>query len=238
MDDIQKAADRFGWLGAVEGQSVVSDKLDGEPREHGWGRESRGHGRKLFMVPTAGILLALVQGTQEPVGDNETAQDAVKPQYATPLPPQNAALTNRVPQNATPAQDPPLAPNVKPASRATQPRPKQQRLAKAPQTELAQPTSASLGDLDPELVRLYVRRNLAQVRYCYEKQRLVEPLLAGTVEARFLITPEGTVASSTATGLDDEVASCVAGVLKNIEFPRSGGNVQVKYPFRFVLGDP
>jgi len=36
-------------------------------------------------------------------------------------------------------------------------------------------------------------------------------------------------------GVDGEVASCVADVIKNIEFPKpkGGGGVQVNYPFTF-----
>ena len=54
--------------------------------------------------------------------------------------------------------------------------------------------------------------------------------------AQFFISPTGTVTTSTASGLDGAVASCVAGVIKNIEFPKpkGGGGVQVKsYPFEF-----
>jgi len=38
-----------------------------------------------------------------------------------------------------------------------------------------------------------------------------------------------------ASGVDPDVASCVAGVIKKIEFPKpkGGGNVQVNYPFVF-----
>lgn len=57
------------------------------------------------------------------------------------------------------------------------------------------------------------------------------------MNAQFFITSQGTVASSVATGLDPELASCVAGVIKDVEFPRSGVGVQVTYPFHFVPSD-
>jgi hypothetical protein len=43
------------------------------------------------------------------------------------------------------------------------------------------------------------------------------------------------VATSNASGVDPEVSSCVAGVIKSIEFPKpkGGGGVQVNYPFTF-----
>ena len=55
------------------------------------------------------------------------------------------------------------------------------------------------------------------------------------VQSQFFITPNGNVGASTGTGLDNEVANCVAEVIKNIEFPKpkGGGGVQVNYPFIF-----
>jgi hypothetical protein len=55
------------------------------------------------------------------------------------------------------------------------------------------------------------------------------------VSTQFFIDPHGKVASSAANGVQPEVASCVANVIKNIEFPKpkGGGGVQVNYPFTF-----
>jgi len=93
----------------------------------------------------------------------------------------------------------------------------------------------SLNYLDQSIIRYYVHQSYAQIKYCYEKVLIAKPTLVGTVQARFLITPDGTVAESTASGVDGEVASCVAGVIKQIAFPRSGGPIQIRsYPFRFV----
>jgi hypothetical protein len=76
--------------------------------------------------------------------------------------------------------------------------------------------------------------------YCYEKQLLVNGNLAGTVSTQFFISPEGTVARADASGVDPEVAGCVAGVIKDIEFPkpRGGGGVQVNYPLTLQLVAP
>lgn len=93
------------------------------------------------------------------------------------------------------------------------------------------------GELDREIVRRYIARYRDPIRYCYEQQRMTRPTLAGTVKARFFIAPQGRVVSSAASGLDDQVASCVAGVIKDIEFPSSGTGVQVVYPFHFVPND-
>jgi len=107
------------------------------------------------------------------------------------------------------------------------------RTAAVPSVSIGQPSST--GDLDKAIIRRYIKRNLQKIQYCYEKQLLAKPTLSGTVASQFFITPNGTVASSTASGVDNEVSSCVADVIKNIEFPKpkGGGSVQVNYPFIF-----
>jgi hypothetical protein len=107
------------------------------------------------------------------------------------------------------------------------------RTAAVPSVSIGQPSSS--GDLDKAIIRRYIKRNLQKIQYCYEKQLLAKPTLSGTVSSQFFITPNGTVASSTASGVDGEVSSCVADVIKSIEFPKpkGGGSVQVNYPFIF-----
>jgi hypothetical protein len=107
------------------------------------------------------------------------------------------------------------------------------RTAAVPTVSIGQPSAE--GDLDKAIIRRYIRRNQQKFQYCYEKQLLAKPTLSGTVLAQFFITPNGTVASSTGSGVDGEVASCVADVIKNIEFPKpkGGGGVKVNYPFAF-----
>jgi len=107
------------------------------------------------------------------------------------------------------------------------------RSASVPQVRIGQPSA--VGDLDKAIIRRYIKRNIAKITYCYEKQLLAKPGLQGTVSTQFFISPNGTVASANASGVDATVASCVAGVLKSIEFPKpkGGGGVQVNYPFTF-----
>jgi len=107
------------------------------------------------------------------------------------------------------------------------------RTAAVPTVSIGQPNAE--GDLDKAIIRRYIKRNLQKIQYCYEKQLLAKPTLAGTVQAQFFITPNGTVASSSGTGVDDAVSSCVADVIKNIEFPKpkGGGGVRVNYPFTY-----
>ncbi|MCX5745331.1 MAG: AgmX/PglI C-terminal domain-containing protein [Proteobacteria bacterium] len=95
-------------------------------------------------------------------------------------------------------------------------------------------TPAVDGSLDRAIIRRYIRRNTQKIQYCYEKQLLVTSTLTGTVTTQFTILPDGTVGASTAAGLDPTVAACIAGVIKEIAFPRpTSGAVRVSYPFTF-----
>ena len=100
-----------------------------------------------------------------------------------------------------------------------------------PVVRIGQPNAQ--GDLDKAIIRRYIKRNIQKITYCYEKELLASPELAGTVSAQFFITPDGRVATASASGVSTRVSSCVAGVIKSIEFPKpkGGGGVQVNYPF-------
>ncbi len=105
--------------------------------------------------------------------------------------------------------------------------------ATGPQVRIGTPQS--VGDLDKAIIRRYIKRNINKITYCYEKALLATPTLSGTVTTQFFISPTGAVSTANAAGVSPEVASCIAGVIKAIEFPkpRGGGGVQVNYPFRF-----
>lgn len=95
--------------------------------------------------------------------------------------------------------------------------------------------ATATGDLDRNIIRRYIRRTLPQIRYCYEKELVAKPSLAGTVTAEFTIGIDGEVAASKAAGMDAVVATCIADAIKGIRFPkpRGGGVVHVRYPFTF-----
>ncbi len=107
------------------------------------------------------------------------------------------------------------------------------RKSVVPEPKIGRPSIA--GDLDKAIIRRYIRRKLPSIKYCYEKQLLVDKGLSGTVNTNFQISPQGSVLSSTASGVSGSVSSCVAGVIKTIKFPKpkGGGIVQVRYPFIF-----
>ncbi|HEY4181457.1 MAG TPA: VIT domain-containing protein [Kofleriaceae bacterium] len=105
------------------------------------------------------------------------------------------------------------------------------RTASVPTISIGQPMVQ--GSLDKNIIRRYIRRNLEKVTYCYERELLAHPEVHGTIATKIVIGPQGTVLDATATGFDDAVASCVAGVLKQTEFPSSGETIIVNYPFTF-----
>jgi hypothetical protein len=94
---------------------------------------------------------------------------------------------------------------------------------------------SAIGGLDKAIIKRYIKRSVHKIAYCYESELLARPGIEGQVMVSFMITSSGTVQSSAGNGFDAKVSSCVASVIKNIEFPRptDGGNVQVNYPFTF-----
>lgn len=94
------------------------------------------------------------------------------------------------------------------------------------------------GALSQETIRRYIRRNLAQIRYCYEHELARRPDLAGRVQIQFIINGSGSVTSSRVAGStmgSPEVEGCVARAVERIAFPapENGGVVIVTYPFMF-----
>ena len=67
-----------------------------------------------------------------------------------------------------------------------------------------------------------------------EKALAASPNLSGKISVMFFIAPDGKVKASSASGVDPDVATCIAGVVKGIVFPKpkGGGGVQVVYPFQ------
>jgi hypothetical protein len=97
------------------------------------------------------------------------------------------------------------------------------------------------GDLDKAIIRRYIKRNLMKLQYCYEKELLANKTLQGTVTVTFTISAQGSVGTSTATGMKNKnVESCVASVIHDIEFPKphDGNEVTVTYPFTFKPPPP
>jgi hypothetical protein len=102
--------------------------------------------------------------------------------------------------------------------------------------KLGQP--AVKGDLDQAIVRRCIKRRTQSLVYCYEKELLARPGLAGTITAQFEIDAEGNVAKSSATGFDSDLSSCVAAVIRAGKFPKHrSGAVEVSYPLTFWFNE-
>lgn len=105
-----------------------------------------------------------------------------------------------------------------------------------PQTRIGKPRVE--GSLDHAIIRRYIMRNMAKISYCYDKELLARPALAGTVTVTFEIATTGKVSSASAEGFDAALGTCVAGFIRTTEFPRpTRGTVTVRYPFTFSPGD-
>jgi CHAT domain-containing protein len=90
------------------------------------------------------------------------------------------------------------------------------------------------GNLDGDRLQRYIQRHAETLSTCFRQRQLVRPDLAGTVTATFVISASGSVESSSATGLDPDVARCVAGAIKTIAFPAPKMRVETTYRFHFV----
>lgn len=98
------------------------------------------------------------------------------------------------------------------------------------------------GSLAPEVIDAVIKRHLAQLEYCYERELPTKPTLAGRIVVHFEIELDGRVGSSSikSSSLNDaNVESCIADRFRTILFPKpnGGGIVTVNYPFLFKSGD-
>lgn len=177
-------------------------------------------------------------------------EPATAPAPPAPRPTETSRPTARVLVGACyawdesePAATPPAAPAPSAAAEAEQPEdavrermPISRRPVHLPRVRPGR--QLVKGALDVDIIRRVIRRSLPRFRYCYEKQLLGDPQLAGKVSTRFVIDPNGNVSSATVTGLNREVAKCIEQALRALKFPkpRGGGVVVVSYPFVFQPG--
>lgn len=95
-----------------------------------------------------------------------------------------------------------------------------------------------LGALDKSAIQDEIRRHLAQIRHCYQRELTKQPALRGKIVVKFVISTDGSVSSAEVketTLANPDVESCLVDVIRRIEFPepRGGGIVIVSYPFVF-----
>ena len=68
-------------------------------------------------------------------------------------------------------------------------------------------------DPDKPMIKKHIQQVIPKVTYCYERQLLAEPKLAGTVTVKFTIEANGKVTSATGSGLHPTFDACVAQVI-------------------------
>jgi hypothetical protein len=95
-----------------------------------------------------------------------------------------------------------------------------------------------LGALDKSLIDAVIKRNMNQIRYCYQRELTKNPGIKGKIVVKFVIAADGSVskASIKSSSMGSaSVESCISGRFRRFKFPepKGGGIVIVSYPFIF-----
>jgi hypothetical protein len=103
---------------------------------------------------------------------------------------------------------------------------------------LIEEESEIVGGLDREVIAQYIRTQLGQILYCYERQLSASPDLFGKIAVRFTIAGTGSVetqAINDTTLKSSSVENCILNKISKWKFPepRGGTKVLVTYPFLF-----
>ncbi len=94
------------------------------------------------------------------------------------------------------------------------------------------------GGLDKDVIARYIKSQLGQIRYCYERQLSANPDLYGKVMVKFTIGSAGSVVTQTigTSSLSNAmVEGCILRRVAGWQFPSPKGGTQVivSYPFLF-----
>jgi hypothetical protein len=94
------------------------------------------------------------------------------------------------------------------------------------------------GGLDREVIAKFIQSQKGKILYCYERQLSANPGLFGKVSVKFQIAPGGEVETSNITENtlgNNNVESCLLGLIAQWRFPKPEGGVRVlvSYPFVF-----
>lgn len=94
------------------------------------------------------------------------------------------------------------------------------------------------GGLDREVISKYIKTQIGQIRYCYERQLAASPELYGKVQVKFVIAATGAVSQqviASTTLKNAMVEGCILRRIASWKFPepKNGTPVLVTYPFLF-----
>ncbi|AHI05510.1 hypothetical protein BDW_05010 [Bdellovibrio bacteriovorus W] len=103
---------------------------------------------------------------------------------------------------------------------------------------LIEDESEIVGGLDREIIAQYIKSQLGQILYCYERQLSASPDLFGKVAVKFTIGPSGSVEQQLigdTTLKNATVEGCILNRVAAWKFPQpqGGTRVLVTYPFLF-----
>ncbi len=103
---------------------------------------------------------------------------------------------------------------------------------------LIEEESEVTGGLDREVIAQYIKTQLGQILYCYERQLSANPDLYGKVAVKFTISGTGgveTQAINDTTLKNTSVEGCILNKIAKWKFPepKGGTKVLVTYPFLF-----
>jgi hypothetical protein len=98
-----------------------------------------------------------------------------------------------------------------------------------------------LGALDKSLIDAVVKKNMNQIRYCYQIELAKQHDLAGEIVVKFVISQTGSVSKAetrSSTMGNAAVESCIVDRFLTFQFPapKGGGIVIVSYPFILTPG--
>ncbi len=96
-------------------------------------------------------------------------------------------------------------------------------------------STVASADQSPQHVSKVVKRNLGQIRVCFERN---PGQFDKRVTVTFVIDNAGRVTSSTASGEGDKpLQDCIAGVFKRMTFPAGKGVTKVNYPVHIIVAN-
>jgi hypothetical protein len=96
-----------------------------------------------------------------------------------------------------------------------------------------------LGAMDPELIRKMMREHIPDFRFCYQRELLINPSVAGVFDLKFQINSSGRgnriSIRNNGKAFSSNAKNCIKRVVSLINFPRpkGGGSVDVKQPMNF-----
>jgi TonB family protein len=106
-----------------------------------------------------------------------------------------------------------------------------------PQPAVAAATRPAATGLDRVKTQAFVKSRLPEVQRCYERGKMDEPDLKGSVMLKISVSETGGVTSAmvdASTLHSSSVESCMVNTVKGWKFPApSGGPAVISYPFNF-----